>query len=61
MKVYKITQTQIFTPIIFFLVKNRIKKGYYRNENLSLAWDRMEVCQVALCITTNNYSHSQQN
>ena len=29
-----------------------VEKGYYENESLSLAWDHMEVCQVALFITT---------
>ena len=36
-KVYKITQTEIFIPVILFLVKKVVKKGYYRNEGLSLA------------------------
>ena len=29
-----------------------VKKGYYRNEGLGLACDRMEVCQVGLFNTT---------
>ena len=36
-KVYKITQTEIFIPVILFLVKKVVKKGYCRNEGLSLA------------------------
>ena len=43
-KVYKITQTEIFIPVILFLVKKVVKKGYCRNEGLSLAWDWMKVC-----------------
>ena len=27
-----------------FLVKKVVEKGYYGNESLGLAWDRMEVC-----------------
>ena len=30
-----------------------VKKEYYRIEDLGLAWDRMEVCQVGLFNTTN--------
>ena len=30
-----------------------VKIGYYGNNSLSLAWDRMEVCQMNLFITTN--------
>ena len=26
-----------------FLVKNMLKKGYYKNEGLSLAWDRVKI------------------
>ena len=29
-----------------------LKKGYYRNESLGLAWYRVEVCQMPLLITT---------
>ena len=35
-----------------FWLKNVVKKGYFRNESLSLAWDCVKVCQVALFITT---------
>ena len=30
-----------------------VKKGHYGNENFSLAWDCIEVCQVPLFITTD--------
>ena len=42
-KVYKIAQTQIFIPVIFFLVKKMVKNRYCENENFSLAQDRIEV------------------
>ena len=38
--------------------------GYYENENLSLARDRIEVCQVALFITTHidyTYPHCRSS
>ena len=47
-KVCKITKTQFFIPIILFLVK----KGYYGNESLGLAWDHIRVFQIAPSITT---------
>ena len=36
----------------FFQRKKMVKKGHYGNEDLCLAWDRMEVRQVALFTTT---------
>ena len=36
-----------------FWLKKVVKKGYCGNESLSLVWDRMKVCQVALFNTTN--------
>ena len=42
-KVYKIARTQTFIPIILFLVKKMVKKGYYKNESLSLACDGVKV------------------
>ena len=35
-----------------FLIEKMVKKRYYRNECLGLAWDRIEVCQMNLFITT---------
>ena len=37
----------------FFKINFLVKKRYYGNEGLSLAWDRIKVCQVALFITTS--------
>ena len=48
-----IPQTQIFIPVILFLVKKVVKTGYYGNEDLSLAWDRVKVCQMTLFYTAN--------
>ena len=54
-KVYKISQTQIFIPLIFFLVKKRVKKEYDVDEYLSLGWDCLKVCQAALFITHKRF------
>ena len=34
------------------MVEKLVEKRYHRNESLGLAWDRMEVCWVALFNTT---------
>ena len=51
-KVCKITKTQAFIPVILFLAKKMVKKGFGENEGLGLAWDCMDVRQIALYITT---------
>ena len=38
----------------FFNKKKMVQKGYCRNEGLGLAWDHMEVRQVAPFNTTNS-------
>ena len=55
-KVYRIVQwnciqTLAFIPLILFLAKKRVKKGYYGNEGWSLAWDHIQVHQMPLFIT----------
>ena len=37
----------------FFNQKRWLEKEYYGNEDLDIAWDRIEMRQVALSITTN--------
>ena len=40
----------------FFLIKRR----YYGNQCLDLAWDRIKVCQIAAFITTLNWLVASQ-
>ena len=54
-KVYKISQTQIFIPLILFLVKKRVQKEYDVDEYLSLVWDFVNLCQVALFTTHKRF------
>ena len=49
-KVFKIAQTEIFIHTLIWL-KSCLKR-YYRKSGLSLAWNHIEACQVALFITT---------
>ena len=45
----------------FFQRKKMVKKGYYGNEGLGLAWDCIEVCQVAPFSTTEDYKSYPKN
>ena len=36
-----------------YWLKKVVKKGYYGNESLGLAWDRVKVCQINPFYTTS--------